>query len=367
MVVLAPLVLEWLATAAVAQTQDATPEVGVIVVHPTEAPLPLEFAGRVAGFHDVEVRARVNGLLLKRDYAEGTRVTRGQPLFEIDPAPYRVALSRAQAALLQAQATLRRREADFARADELFQSHVSAAQQHDEALAARDQARAGAQLAQADVDAANLNLSYTTVSAPVPGVTSLQSPPVGSLVQAQQTLLTTITQIDPAYVNFSVSDEEDQAIQTINNRRDKPITNADLTVELQFGSGRTYPRPGRIDATSHRVDAQTGTIRIRAVFANPDGALLPGQFVRVHVQGISISHAIVIPFRAVSQGPQGPTVYVVDANGDAEIRPVRLGTEIGGGWVAEDGLRDGDRVVVDGIMRVRPGALVKPSTIAQGK
>ena len=303
--------------------------------------------------------ARVGGLLLKREYEEGAKVNQDQVLFRIDPATYQVALVRAQAQQLQGLASLREAEENFKRIDELFRRGVATAKQHDEAQAARDQARASVQLAGAEAESAKLNLSYTVVTAPVSGITALQSPPVGTLIQAQQTLLTTITQLDPAYVMFSFTDEEGQAFRDLNERREKPISEKDLTVELHWNN-RVYPQTGTIDTAAQRVDPQTGTIQARAVFPNPDGVLLPGQFVRVLIRGITLPNAIVVPKQAVAQGPQGPSVYVVGENDTAQARPIRLGSELAAGWVVRDGLKGGERVVVDGVIRVRPGAPVRP-------
>lgn len=360
----------WPGAAPPAQTPAAVapppPEVGVVVVQPAEVPFPVEYAGRVAGFRDVEVRPRVSGLLLKREYEEGGKVKEGQVLFRIDPATYQVALSRAEAQLQQGQATLRQAEENYDRIAELLRRGVSTEKQRDDAQAARDQARASVQLAEAEIEGARLNLSYTTVSAPVAGVTALQSPPVGTLIQAQQSLLTTITQLDPAYVNFSFTDEEGQNFRELNQQREKPITEADLTVDLQYANGSIYPQSGKIDTAAQRVDPQTGTIQARAIFPNPEGVLLPGQFVRVRVRGITLPKAIVIPKQAVSQGPQGPSVYVVGENDVAEARPIRLGPELPQGWVVQDGLRAGERVVVDGLIRIRPGAPVRPAPAPSG-
>jgi membrane fusion protein (multidrug efflux system) len=338
-----------------------TPQVGTVIAQAAEVPLPIEYAGRVVGVRDVEVRALVGGLLLKRGFEEGAEVKQGQLLFQIDPAPYQVALDRAQAQLHQAQAALRQAEDNFARIEELFRRNVSTDKQREEALAARDQARASVELAQAEIASARLNLGYTQVNAPVAGATALQSPSVGTLILAQQTLLTTITPRDPAYVSFSFTDEEGQAFRELNERREKPITEKDLTVELHYGSGRVYAHAGKIDTAAQRVDPQTGTIQARAIFPNPDGALLPGQFVRVRIGGITLPNAIVIPKEAVSQGPQGPFLYVVATNNVAEVRPIRLGREIGPGWVVSEGLKGGEQVIVDGIIRVRPGAPVRPA------
>ncbi|WP_262030914.1 efflux RND transporter periplasmic adaptor subunit [Microvirga sp. Mcv34] len=337
-----------------------TPQVGIMVVQPAEVPYPVEYAGRVSGFRDIEVRSRVGGLLLKREFDEGARVKQDQVLFRIDPAPYELAQTRAEAQLLQAQAAVRQAEENFNRIEQLVRRGVSTAAQLEDARSQRDQARAGVQLGEAEVQNAKLNLSYTTITAPGNGVTALESPPVGALVQAQQTLLTTISQIDPAYVIFSFTDEEGRAFRALNERREKPISERDLTVELQFAQQGKYPQTGKIDTAAQRVDLQTGTIQARAVFPNPDGVLLPGQFVRVRLLGITLPDAIVIPQQAVSQGPQGPLVYVVGGNNIAQPRPIRLGPELASGWVVQDGLKGGERVIVDGVIRVRPGQAVRP-------
>ena len=336
------------------------PQVAVTEVQPAEIPLPGTFSGRVAGFRDVEIRPQVSGILLERAYHEGSRVEQGQVLFRIDPHPYQATLDRAKAQLAQAQATLHQAQDNFNRIDELARRQVGTEKQRDDARSALDQTRAGVQLAQAEVRTAELNVSYTTVSAPVAGITSLQSPPVGTLIQAQQSLLTTITQLDPAYVNFFVTDTEYQAFRVLNEARAAPINERDLTVELHYGDGSVYPQRGTIDVRASAIDPRTGTIQVRAIFPNANGGLLPGQFVRVIVRGVTLANAIVLPREAVSQGPQGPFVYVVGANDMAQARPVKLGQEVEQGWVIQAGLEPGEQVVVDGIIRVRPGAPVKP-------
>lgn len=339
------------------------PEVGVVEVHAAEVPLTFVYAGRVAGFRDVEVRPQVGGILLRREYEEGTRVKQGQVLFRIDPRTYEVALDRANAQLGQAQATLRQAQENLTRIEELFRRGVATDKQRDDAQAARDQAQASVQLAQAEVQGAKLNIGYTTVNAPVAGITTLQSPPVGTLIQAQQSLLTTITQLDPAYVNFSVTDTEYQNFRLLNQGRAKPITERDLTVEIRYGDGSVYPQPGKVDVSANSIDPRTGTLQVRAIVPNGEGGLLPGQFVRVVVTGISLPDAIVIPKRAVSQGPQGPFVYTLGDNNLAQAHPVRLGRDLESGWVIQDGLKPGERIVVDGVIRVRPGAPVRPAPL----
>ena len=343
----------------VASAQPA-PEVGVMTLTAAEVPVPAVYAARVAGYRDIEIRSQVSGILTERAYEDGAKVEAGQVLFRIDRRPFEVARDRALAQLAQAQATSRQAEESFRRVEELSRRQVSTEQALDQARAARDQSQAGVQLAQSELKTAELNLSYTEIKAPVVGTTALTSPPVGSLIQAQQTLLTTLTQLDPAYVNFSVTDAEYQAFRELNEQRAKPLTEADLDVQVQYGSGATYPLRGRVQVSASSIDVRTGTLQVRAVFPNPKAELLPGQFVRVIVRGITLPNAIVVPKQAVSQGPQGPFVYVVGDNQIAQARPIKLGAEISQGWVVQNGLSAGERIVVDGVIRTRPGAPVRP-------
>lgn len=336
------------------------PEVGVIEVKVEDVALPVQYAGRVAGFRVVEVRAQIGGILLKREVPEGAAVAVGDVLFRIDPRPYEASLQRSQAQEAQAQASLRLAEENFTRIEQLVQRQAATPKQLDDATAARDQARAALQAAQADVATARLNLEYTVVKAPVAGPTSLGMPPEGTLVQAQQTLLTTITQLDPAYVNYSTTDREFREFQEMDRLRAAPLVWEDLAVRLQFGDGAIYGQPGRLDTRSRTVDPRTGTIQIRAVFPNAGGELLPGQFVRVNVEGVTMPRAVKIPKRAINQGPQGPFVYVVDGQSNAQARPVRLDRELNDGWVLREGLKAGERLIVDGVIRVRPGGPVRP-------
>jgi membrane fusion protein (multidrug efflux system) len=350
-----------------AQSRDApvgprpTPpaEVGVIELSARDIPLPLQYAGRVVGFRVVEVHAQVGGILLKREYNEGAAVKVGDVLFQIDPRPYEAALARANAQVAQAQATLTQAEENFVRTESLASRGVSTQKAVDDATAARDQGRAALQAAKADLETAKLNLEYTTVKSPITGPTSLTSAPEGALIQAQQTLLTTIMQVDPAYVNFTTTDRELREFQEIDRHRSKPINSEDLKVVLQFADGGTHPQTGKLDTRSRTVDPRTGTIQIRTVFPNHDNSLLPGQFVRVNIEGVTMPDAIAVPKAAIMQGPQGPYVYIVDANSVAQVRPVRLDRELTDSWLVRGGLKTGERVVADGVIRVRPGAPVK--------
>ena len=344
--------------------QKAAPapaEVGVMKVQRADVPLPLTYAGRVAGFRSVEIRAQVSGIILKREFVEGAIVKQGDVLFRIDPRPYQAALDRANAQLSQTQATLTQTDENFRRIEELSQKQVATAKQLEDARAARDLARAAVQGAQAEIQTAQLNIEFTTVMAPVTGPTSLSSPPEGSLAQAQQTVLTTVTQLDPAYVNFSTSESEFVELRGMNRAREKPLTPADITVALQLGDRSTFPLRGKLDVSASTVDPRTGTLQIRSIFPNADGALLPNQFVRVLLTGVSLQNVFVVPAQAVSQGPQGAFVYVVNsANNGVMARPIKLYREVDGGWAVKDELKDGEAIVVDGVQRVRPGAPIRP-------
>jgi len=302
---------------------------------------------------------------LKREFVEGARVKKDDVLFRIDPRTYQAALDRANAQLGQAQATLVQSEENYNRIQELSQKQVATTKQFEDARAARDLARAAVEAVQADIETAKLNLEFTTIKAPVSGPTSLTSPPEGSLAQAQQTVLTTITQLDPAYVNFSVSESEFVELRGMNRARDRPLTPADITVKLQLGDRTEFPVAGRLDVSSSTVDPRAGTLQIRSIFSNEDGALLPNQFVRVLVTGITLQSVFIVPQRAVSQGAQGAFVYVLNSTNDGvSQRPIKLDREIRGDWAVREGLQDGEKIVVDGLLRIRPGARIKPNLLS---
>lgn len=345
---------------APAATAPPPPQVGVVEVKAADVPLPLDFSGRVAGFRVVEIRAQVSGVLLKREFQEGAVVDVGQVLFRIDPRTYEAAFARANAQAAQAKAALIQAEENFKRQEGLAAQRVATQKAYEDAVAARDQARAAVLSTEADVLTAKLNLEFTTIKAPVKGPTSLVSPAEGTLIKAQDTLLTTITQLDPAYVNFTFTDSELRRLQEIDTSPEALFDSKKVKVELQFGDGAVYPHTGTVDTRSRTVDPRTGTILTRAIFPNQDRALLPGQFVRVKMTGIVMPDAIVIPKIAVSQGPLGPFVYLVEKDNVARARPVRIYRELPEGFIVRKGLAAGDRIVVDGVIRVRPGAVVNP-------
>jgi membrane fusion protein (multidrug efflux system) len=348
---------------AQAQTPAAPPPPEVTVQEIVSAPVPLTYtyAGRVSAYREIEVRARVGGILLKRDYTEGARVAEGQELLLIDPATYQAEVARSQAQLQQAQAQLENNRVNADRSSKLFATRAGSAKDRDDAAAQVRTDEAAVAAAQAQLKTAQLNLDYTTVTAPLGGMTSIEAVPEGSLISANG-LLTRITQLDPAYVSFSFGDADFAEIRRMldDGKADGPQDRR-FPVTVNLGDGRVYGQGGAINFTDSIVDNQTGTIRARAVLPNGQGLLMPNQFVRVTVSGLTLKQGVVVPQVAVMQGPQGPFVYALGEGDKAEVKPVTLGREVKDGWLVESGLAAGDRIITEGVIKVRPGSPVRPS------
>lgn len=340
------------------------PEVKVKVLQAENVPLSFEFSARAQGSKDTEVRARVGGILLKRNYVEGSQVDEGQVLFQIDPVPFEVALAQAKAKLAQNQAKLSAAETQWKRIDKLFAERVVSEKNRDEAKANLDSLRAANALAQAEVDSAQLNLDYTTVKAPISGITSMEAQSEGSLISVNG-LLTSITQLDPIYVIFSASESD---ISSLANMIDRglvrnPQNKSEVIAKLKTGNDTVYPLDGQINFVNPSIDEKTGTLKLRAVFPNPENRLRPGQFLRLMLEGLTRIDALVVPQEAVMQGASGSFVYRVKADDTIEMVNVRTGimTE-NGGWIIDDGLTAGDKIVVSDLMKMRPGIKVNPVT-----
>jgi membrane fusion protein (multidrug efflux system) len=337
------------------------PHVDALAIKPHPVPLSYPYAGRVAAFREVEVRARVSGILVERDYVEGSRVKAGDVLFRIDPASYEADLAKAKAQVVLAQAQLDQAQRDLVRNNALYAQKIASEKTRDDSVSAVETAKATLAGAKAQLQTAEINLGYTTVKAPVDGVTSTHVMPDGSLVGTSQndSLLTSITQLDPVYVNFAFTETElNEVRHFLESGAAKLAKPGPLPVKVVLGDGTTYAAVGHVDFTGSTVDQQTGTIPARAIVPNPDHRLIPGQFVRAVVGGIVLQSAIVVPDKAVMQGAQGPFVYTVAKDGKAAVRPVVLGRATDSGWLITKGLGDGDTIVVDGVVKVRPGARV---------
>ena len=336
------------------------PVVTVKAVSPDSAELVQEYPARVRGAREVEVRARVSGILLERAYQEGERVEQGDLLFRIDPAPMQLQVKQAQAAQANARAELLQAQRDWARAEQLFGRGVISTSERDRARSQLDFAEAGMAQAEARLDEAELNLSYTEVRAPVSGATSLEVQPEGSLIELGS-LMTTLVQQDPVHVIFALP-ERDLAIQ---RAAGLDGNGSGQQVALELPDGSDYSLSGRVDFTSSRIDPATGTITLRAVFDNPQLQLITGQFVRVRVVLSTFNDEILIPADALGASPEGPSVFVVDQELKVERRAVRLGPVIGDRQIISAGLEAGERVVVNGHVGLQPGMQVR--LVGQGE
>ena len=318
----------------------SAPVVEAIKVEPHNVQLSFEYAARVQGSKETEVRARVGGILLKRNYVEGSKVKEGDVLFQIDPEPFEVELLQAKAELSQNQANLKAAETQWERVSKLFKERIVSEKSRDEALANLDSLKATTALAEAKVKSAQLNLNYTTVRAPISGMTSMETQSEGSLI-AVNTPMTTITQFDPAYVIFSASENEIFKLGTmveqgliVNPRHSKTVY-----AKVKYGNGSVYGYDGEINFVNPSIDESTGTLKLRAVFPNPEGKLVPGQFVRLLLEGLIRKDAIVVPQEAVMQSPTGSSVYRINSQGLVEAVPVTVGlTTPEGNWIIDKGL-----------------------------
>jgi membrane fusion protein (multidrug efflux system) len=332
------------------------PEVAVAEVTTGNVPTLLEYTGRAVGSRDVEVRARVSGILLERRYEEGSAVHEGDLLFRIDPEPYRAAAAQARAELGVEQAKLDEARRQRDRIVPLFEKNAASQRQRDEVVSQFEVAQANVEAARARLRTAGLNLSYTEVRAPIGGLTSREVRSEGSLVSAgtESSLLTRIVQTDPIYVEFSVSETEAARVREAMNTAGRG-----LDVRLLFDDGSEPAGGGKLSFVDTSVEQGSGTVRARAVFANGNHRLVPGQFVRVQVEGIAVHDATSLPRRAVMSGAQGSFVWVVGAGDAVELRPVRLAGESGERVLVSEGVKAGERVIVEGVLKVRPGAKVK--------
>jgi membrane fusion protein (multidrug efflux system) len=338
------------------------PEVGVITLEAKPVTLTRELPGRTSAFRVAEVRARVNGIVQKRLFTEGSDVKEGQPLFRIDAAPYQAALESARAGLARAEAAVATRRLAAQRFGELLESNAVSRQEHDDAVAALRGAEADVAAGRAAVRTARINLDYTTVVAPIAGRIGRAEVTEGAYVQqAGATLLATVQQIDPIHVDLAWSSAE-----ALRLRRD--LESGKLAgvegggeVRLALSDGGEYPEPGKLQFTDITVDPSTGSISVRALFPNPRGELLPGLFVRARIAEGTRPQAILVPQRAVQRDASGRAhVLVVTRDKKVERRAVETDRVVGDAWLVTSGLAAGESVIVDGLQKARPGAPVVP-------
>jgi membrane fusion protein, multidrug efflux system len=338
-------------------------EVGVVTATPRTVGLSTELPGRMEASRVAQVRARAAGILQKRLFREGSDVRAGQPLFQIDAAPYRAAYASAQAALARAEANLTQAGAQAERYKPLLEANAISKQDYVNAVAAKKQAEADVAAGKAAVQTAQINLGYAAVESPIAGRIGRALVTEGALVgQGEATQLAVVQQIDPMYINFTQS-----ATEVLRLRRafeagklERASGSNAARVHLVLEDGTDYAQAGRLLFSDLSVDATSGQITLRAEVPNPDGLLLPGMYVRVRIEQAQASQAIVLPQQAVLRSSLGDSVMVVAADGKVAPRSVKIGSAQGNDWVVLDGLKAGEKVMVDGFQKLRGDALVKP-------
>jgi membrane fusion protein (multidrug efflux system) len=334
----------------------------ILVAQPQRVPVRLELVGQVEGSKEVEVRARVAGILLKRLYNEGEVVRAGAPLFQIDPAPFEIAQAQARAQLAQERARNEQAKRESVRLKQLADEKAISQKEYDDATSNLKLSDATVQAAEANVKQAELNFSYTLVTAPVAGVSGRAARSEGSLISTgADSLLTTVNQIDPIWVRFSLSESD---LAKLPDGRLSRGAGTELRLILPDGSA--YAGKGRLNFTATQIDPRLATQQLRAEFDNPRQQLLPGQFVRVQLVAGERDNVFLVPQPAVLQTEKGSLVFVLDAQGKAALRPVKAGDWAGSDWMILGGLKAGDRVIVDNLLKIRPGSPVSEAPPATG-
>jgi membrane fusion protein, multidrug efflux system len=340
-----------------------TPEVGVVTVQPTAVPVVTELPGRTSAFLVAQVRARVDGIVLRREFTEGDQVKAGQRLYKIDPAPYIATLNNAKATLAKAQANLATTTAQASRYKVLVAANAVSKQDYDNAVAAEGQAAADVAAGKAAVDTAQINLGYTDVTSPVSGQIGISQVTPGAYVQASAaTLLATVQQLDPTYVDLVQSSLDGLKLRRdVQEGRLKTSGPDAAKVSLILEDGRTYSEKGKLQFTDVTVDQGTGSVTVRAIFKNADKVLLPGMFVRARIEEGVNENALVVPQVGITHDQKGqPTALVVGQDDKVALRQLVTSGTYGSNWVVESGLKAGDRVIVQGTDKARPGQQVKP-------
>jgi membrane fusion protein (multidrug efflux system) len=339
------------------------PQVSVVTVHKTSVPITIELPGRTSAYLVAQVRARVDGIVLKRDFKEGGDVKAAQRLYQIDPAPFIAALNSATASLQKAEANLASTTAQAERFKVLVAANAVSKQDYDNAVSTQGQAAADVATGKAAVAMAQINLGYTNVTSPIAGRSGISLVTQGAYVQASAaTLMTTVQQTDPIYVDLTQS-----SVEGLQLRRDIATGELKMTgpnqakVTLFLEDGTQYPMPGALQFTDITVDPGTGSVTVRAIFPNPLLILLPGLFVRARIEAGVNDNAFLVPQVGVTHDPKGqPTAMVVGADNKVAVRALQTSGTRGSEWIVDGGLNDGDRVIVAGLQKVKPGAVVQP-------
>ncbi len=338
-------------------------EVGFVTLKASSVTVSRQLTGRTNAFLVSEVRPQITGIIKSREFTEGGDVKRGQLLYRIDAARYRAAQAQARATLQSAQVSAAALEAKAARYKSLRSTQSVSEQEADDVIAAAEQAKAQVEQARAALQTASINLDYTRIVAPISGRIGRSLVNVGSLATTNQSQpLATIQQLDPIYVDITQSSAELLELRRQLAKGHALPANTSLTLTLEDGT--EYPQQGTIEFAEAMVDENTGSVTLRAKFPNPDETLLPGMFVRVNAPQVVLPKAVLAPQQGITRDPKGrATAYVVGKGDVAELRTVTTGQTIGDQWLIVDGLEAGDRLIVEGTSKIRPGATVKPAAV----
>jgi membrane fusion protein (multidrug efflux system) len=333
--------------------------VTALTIMPADVPVTTIFVAQTKSSQAVNIQARVSGFLEKRIYTEGASVKTGQVLFEMDKKPFQAQVDGAAAALQRNEAALEVARTNLARTKPLVELNALSQRDLDDARGQFEQSAAAVAQSKAQLDSAQLDLSYATIRSPVDGVSSFSAVADGTYLDSKNAQLTTVSVLSPMWINFSLSENDMERVRREEKEgRLKPPEDDQFTVEVELADGSLFPQKGKIDFTDPSYNPETGTFLIRAVVENPDGVLRPNQYVRTKLVGATRPNAILVPQRAVQQSAQGHFVWIVNKSEQAEMRPVVVGTWHGDNWFINEGLASGDRVVVDGALRLAPGTAV---------
>ncbi|ECD9039774.1 multidrug efflux pump subunit AcrA [Salmonella enterica subsp. enterica serovar Anatum] len=341
------------------------PEVGVVTLKTEPLQITTELPGRTVAYRIAEVRPQVSGIILKRNFVEGSDIEAGVSLYQIDPATYQATYDSAKGDLAKAQAAANIAELTVKRYQKLLGTQYISKQEYDQALADAQQATAAVVAAKAAVETARINLAYTKVTSPISGRIGKSSVTEGALVQnGQASALAIVQQLDPIYVDVTQSSNDFLRLKQELANGSLKQENGKAKVDLVTSDGIKFPQSGTLEFSDVTVDQTTGSITLRAIFPNPDHTLLPGMFVRARLQEGTKPTALLVPQQGVTRTPRGDaTVLVVGADNKVETRQIVASQAIGDKWLVTDGLKAGDRVVVSGLQKVRPGAQVKVQEI----
>jgi membrane fusion protein, multidrug efflux system len=338
------------------------PGVEVATVTQTDVPIYHDWIGSLDGLVNATIRAQVAGYLLTQDYREGDAIKKGDLLFQIDPRPFQATLDQASGQLAQAEARFGKTELDVKRYAPLVKEKAISQEEYDDAVQADLEAKAAVLSAKAQVEEAQLNLGFTRITSPIDGIASIAKGQIGDLVGPATGELTTVSTIDPIKAYYNVTEQAYiNFAKRFSNEHDRQEGLKNLEIQLILGDGTVYPHPGRIYAPDRQIGQTTGALRLESLFPNPDNSLRPGEFVRVRVKFDTKRGALLVPQRAVSELQGAYQVDVVDADNKIHIQPVTVGDRSGSSWIIEHGLEPGQRVVVEGLQRIRDGVLVSPT------